>query len=145
MYQISRSYWLMVYLFTLYLSLFGLPSSLLHPLPHSLRLAFSVPPGEPWPGISNESSLSSFIPELAQKDKVRLIETKIKQKTRTIWSRQRTSSCPSFLLSSYCTILLLLNNCRGGIHYSFFCILREKGFGEGKLDKSEKNTTGCIH
>ena len=53
----------MVYLFTLYLSLFGPPSSLLRHSPSSLRLAFFVPPCEPWPEISDAFSLSCFIPE----------------------------------------------------------------------------------
>ena len=143
----------MVYFFTLYLSLFGLPSSLLHPLPHSLRLAFSVPPGEPWPGISDAFSLSCLIPELVQEDKVRVVETKIKQRTHTIWWQQLRAlthlclspPCP-LLLSSYYTFLLLLvtNNCRGGIHYSFFCILREYVgvWGEEVRQEQEKIRQG---
>ena len=58
----------MAYLFTLYLPIFGLSSTLLHPLTPPLCLAFSVPPGESWQGISDASSLSCFIPDLVQED-----------------------------------------------------------------------------
>ena len=58
-YSISRGYW---YVFTLCLSLFGLPSSLPHP-PSPPASSLFRSPGEPWPRLSEASSISCFIPE----------------------------------------------------------------------------------